>query len=165
MIDVRRLIYLHGLESTSQSGKARQFAARYPGMLTPDFTGSFPERMQQLLPILAAEGGWTIIGSSYGGLMGAVYALEHPERVRKLVLLAPALILPEFSARPDLSPVDIPTVLIHGRQDQVVPPEPVLEIARRVFPRLTHIPVDDDHRLHKTFLELDWDIILDRTEA
>ena len=161
MIDVRRLIYLHGLESTSKSGKARQFAAKYPGMLTPDFTGPFAERMEQLLPVLGAASGWTIIGSSYGGLMGAVFALEHPDQVRKLILLAPALTLPEFASRPDLRPLDIPTVLIHGRQDDVVPPAPVLALAQKVFPGLTHIPVDDDHRLHQAFFELDWDHILE----
>ena len=51
-MDNSKIIYLHGLESTSQSGKARQFAERFPGMVTPDFTGTFEERMAQLLPIL-----------------------------------------------------------------------------------------------------------------
>ncbi len=47
-MDNSKIIYLHGLESTSQSGKARQFAQLFPGMITPDFTGSFEERMEQL---------------------------------------------------------------------------------------------------------------------
>ena len=160
MIDTKKLIYLHGLESTSQSGKARQFAARYPGMLTPDFTGSFEARMGQLLPILGSETGWTIIGSSYGGLMGAVFTHDHPSQVRKLVLLAPAIILPEFAERVDLHPVSVPTVLIHGREDEVVPPEPVRLLAEKYFTDLTQIPVDDGHRLHKAFEDLDWDEIL-----
>ncbi|MGE5250475.1 MAG: alpha/beta fold hydrolase [Bacteroidota bacterium] len=160
MLDVRRLIYLHGLESTSQSGKARRFAGRFPGVLTPDFTGSFAERMKQLRPILGESSGWTIIGSSYGGLMGTAFAHDHPGQVRKLVLLAPAIILPEFSARPDLKPVDVPTVLIHGRQDEVVPAEAVRILAERIFTHLDYIPVDDDHRLHKTFEAMDWEKIL-----
>ena len=160
MVDPRRLIYLHGLDSTSQSGKARQFAARYPGMLTPDFSGPFEQRMAQLMPILGDKTGWTLIGSSYGGLMGAMFTHDHPSQVRKLVLLAPAIILPEFASRTDLHPVSVPTVLIHGRQDDVVPPEPVHALAVRLFTDLTHIPVDDDHRLHKAFEELDWDAIL-----
>jgi pimeloyl-ACP methyl ester carboxylesterase len=161
MIDTRLLIYLHGLESTSQSGKARQFAEKYPGMLTPDFTGSFQERMQQLSPILGDGTGWTLIGSSFGGLMGATFTHDHPERVRKLILLAPAISLHEFAARTDLHPVSVPAVLIHGTHDDVVPPGPVLTLARRIFSNLTHIPVDDGHRLHKAFLELDWDRILE----
>jgi pimeloyl-ACP methyl ester carboxylesterase len=160
VLEVQRLIYLHGLESTSQNGKARRFAELFPGMLTPDFTGPFEQRMQQLLPILGDQKGWTIIGSSYGGLMGASFAHDQPGQVRKLVLLAPAITLPEFAARPDLRPVDVPAVIIHGRQDDVVPPEPVLALARRIFTDLTYMPVDDGHRLHKAFEELDWQQIL-----
>lgn len=160
MLDTHKLIYLHGLDSTSQSGKARQFAARYPGMLTPDFTGDFEQRMSQLLPILGDQADWTLIGSSYGGLMGAAYTHDHPAQVRRLILLAPAIILPEFASRPDLHPVSIPTVLIHGRQDDVVPPEPVRLLAERLFSDLTYIPVDDGHRLQNAFEALDWDQIL-----
>ncbi len=160
MLETHHLIYLHGLESTSQSGKARQFAEKYPGMLTPDFTGSFEQRMSQLLLILGDQSGWTLIGSSYGGLMGASFTHDRPSQVRKLVLLAPAIILPEFSSRPDLHPISTLTVLIHGRQDDVVPPGPVLVLAESIFTNLTYIPVDDGHRLHKAFEELDWDKIL-----
>ena len=85
MLKHAKIVYLHGLESTSQSGKARQFAQRFPGMLTPDFTGSFDERMAQLTPILGDESGWTLIGSSFGGLMGAVFTLENESQVRKAI--------------------------------------------------------------------------------
>jgi pimeloyl-ACP methyl ester carboxylesterase len=160
MVDVRRLIYLHGQESTSQSGKARQFAQKYPGMLTPDFTGPFDERMRQLAPILAAGSGWTIIGSSFGGLMGATFTHDHPDQVSGLVLLAPALTLPEFASRADLRPVSVRTVVVHGRQDDVVPLEPVRALAQKIFTDLTYYVVDDGHRLHKAFEELDWDKII-----
>lgn len=160
MVDVRRLIYLHGLESTSQSGKARLFAQKFPGMLTPDFTGSFDERMRQLYPILGGASMWTIIGSSYGGLMGATFTHDHPDQVLKLVLLAPALTLPEFASRPDLKPVPVPTVIVHGRQDDVVPLEAVRALAEKTFTHLTYYEVDDGHRLHKAFEELDWEGII-----
>ena len=159
MINNSRIIYLHGLESTSQSGKARQFGQRFPGMLTPDFTGSFDERMDQLHPILAEKKDWTIIGSSFGGLMGAVFTCNHPDQVRKLILLAPALILPEFTSE-HFAPLDTPTILIHGMQDDVVPPDPVFQIAKDVFRNLKYIAVEDGHRLHKAFEELDWESIL-----
>ena len=156
MLDVRRLIYLHGLESTSQSGKARLFARIFPGMLTPDFTGSFDERMKQLYPILGGQAMWTIIGSSYGGLMGATFAHDHPDQMLKLILLAPALILPEFASRADLRPVSVPTVVVHGTQDDLVPLEPVRALAEKYFTNLTYHVVDDGHRLHKAMEELDW---------
>ncbi len=159
MIDHTSIIYLHGLESTSQSGKARQFAGKFPGMLTPDFTGSFEERMEQLYPILGDKKEWTIIGSSYGGLMGAVFACNHPEQVRKLILLAPALMLPEFISE-HFPQVHIPTVLVHGTLDEVVLPDAVRQIARDTFLNLDYIAVEDGHRLHKAFEELDWEEIL-----
>lgn len=160
-MDTSRLIYLHGLESDSNSGKARQFREWFPGMLTPDFIGSFEERMAQLEPILAAKQGWTLIGSSFGGLMGTVYTCKHPTRVRKLVLLAPALLRDPFGSFLDLEPVSVPTILIHGTLDTVVPLEPVREVARKLFTNLTCHIVEDDHRLHKTAQEMDWKIILE----
>jgi len=51
MIDTGRLIYLHGSESDSNRGKARLFQEWFPGMHTPDFTGSFDERISQLYSI------------------------------------------------------------------------------------------------------------------
>lgn len=167
-MDTSRLIYLHGLESDSNSGKARQFRELFPGMLTPDFKGSFEERMAQLHPILSGKSNWTLIGSSFGGLMGTVYTCKHPTQIRKLILLAPALLRDPFGSYLDLStdsgrhlqPVSVPTVIIHGTRDEVVPLEPVREIAQGLFTNLTYHIVEDDHRLHKTVNELDWESIL-----
>ncbi|MFZ5878560.1 MAG: alpha/beta hydrolase [Chloroflexota bacterium] len=156
MLDYTKIIYLHGLESTSQSGKARQFAQKFPGMVTPDFTGSFEERMSQLLPILGSERGWTILGSSFGGLMGGVFTLEHESQVRKLILLAPALMLPPFPSLADRRTVSVPTILIHGTEDDVVPPAPVRALAEKAFSNLTCYQVQDGHRLQKAFEELNW---------
>jgi len=159
-LDTSRLIYLHGLESDSNSGKARLFREWFPGMLTPDFKGSFEERMSQLHPILAGKTDWTLIGSSFGGLMGTVFTCKHPDQVRKLILLAPALLREQFGSYLDLQPVSVPTIVIHGTLDTVVPLEPVRAIAKRFFTNLVYHVVEDDHRLHKTVQELDWKSIL-----
>jgi len=159
-MDTSRLIYLHGLESDSTSGKARQFREWFPGMLTPDFKGSFEERMDQLEPILAGKDNWTLIGSSFGGLMGTVYTCKHPAQIRKLILLAPALLREPFGSHLDLEPVSVPTIIIHGTLDNVVPLESVREIAQKLFTNLTYHIVEDDHRLQKTAQEMDWTTIL-----
>lgn len=156
-----RLIYLHGLESDSNSGKAHQFRERFPGMLTPDFKGSFEERMTQLKPILADKDNWTLIGSSFGGLIGTVYTCKHPAQVRKLILLAPALLREPFGSYLDLEPVSVPTIIIHGTLDTVVPLKPVRETAQKLFTDLTYHVVEDDHGLHKTVNELNWESILE----
>jgi pimeloyl-ACP methyl ester carboxylesterase len=160
-MDNTRIIYLHGLESSSQSGKARQFAEKFPGMVTPDFSGSFEERMKQLKPILGRKKNWTIIGSSFGGLMGTVFTCEHPTQVRKLILLAPALLRDPFGVYLNLETVSVPTVIVHGTADDVVPLEPVRELAEKLFTDLKYIVVDDGHRLQKTFGELNWEEILE----
>jgi pimeloyl-ACP methyl ester carboxylesterase len=160
MIENSKIIYLHGSDSSSQSGKARQFAEKFPGMVTPDFTGSFEERMAQLYSILGDQKDWAILGSSYGGLMGTVFTCQHPDQVRKLILLAPALLMDPFGTYLDLEPVSVPTIIIHGTEDDVVPPGPVRELAEKLFTDLEYISVDDGHRLHKAFNELDWESIL-----
>jgi pimeloyl-ACP methyl ester carboxylesterase len=160
MLDHSRLIYLHGSDSDSNSGKARLFRGWFPGMLTPDLRGLFDERMAQLHTILSDKTDWTLIGSSYGGLMGTIFTLDHMTQIRKLVLLAPALALEPLASRPQPEPVSVPTILIHGTADDVVPLEPVRAIAYKLFTDLTYLLVDDGHRLQKAVHELDWKTIL-----
>ena len=171
-MDTSRLVYLHGSDSNSNSGKARLFRKWFPGMLTPDFTGTFAERMHQLHLILGDQSDWTLIGSSYGGLMGTIFTLDNTTQVRKLILLAPALTLDPLASLPDPQPavshrrargtngVSVPTTLIHGTLDTIVPLEPVRAIAQKLFTNLTIHIVEDDHRLQKSVHELDWKTIL-----
>jgi pimeloyl-ACP methyl ester carboxylesterase len=161
MIDASRLIYLHGSKSDSNSGKARQFREWFPGMLTPDFTGSFDERMGQLYSILGDKTNWTLIGSSYGGLMSAVFTLDHPDRVRKQILLSPALMLDPIASLSQPAPVSVLTIMIHGTLDTVVPLEPVRQTVQKLFTNVKYYVVEDDHRLHKTVHELDWKSIFE----
>jgi pimeloyl-ACP methyl ester carboxylesterase len=116
--------------------------------------------MKTLYPILGDKKDWTVIGSSLGGLMGAIFTCEHPDQVQKLVLLAPALILPQFAPFADREPVSVPTIIIHGTQDTIVPLDKVREIAHKVFTNLTYEIVDDDHSLHATADRLNWKAIL-----
>jgi len=159
MIDPSRILFIHGSDSSSHTYKATILRGIFPTMLIPDFTGGMPERMEQLETILGAETGWTLVGSSLGGLMAALFALQHPGQVRKLVLLAPALTLPGFSMNLG-SQISIPTIIIQGTQDEFIPLEPTRRLAGKVFTNLSYIVVDDDHRLHKTTQELDWNGML-----
>ena len=160
MINPSRLIFIHGLEGTSQGSKATLLRSLFPGMLIPDFQGSLLERMQTLDKILGRKTEWKIIGSSLGGLMAALFACQHPQQVSRLVLLAPALILPEFAASPP-APITIPTIIYHGNLDQLIPVESVNQLARKVFTNLTFHVVDDDHGLYKTAHQIDWLTLLD----
>lgn len=154
------MIFLHGLESSSQAYKAGVIRNSFPELIVPDFGGPLEERMKALYPIMGDKKEWTIIGSSFGGLMGAIFTCEHPDRVRKQVLLAPALMLPEFASYLDREPVPVPTTIIHGEQDTVVPLEKVRQIAEKIFGSLTYEIVDDDHRLHIATDMLNWKTLL-----
>jgi len=157
--DHTQILFIHGLEGSSQGDKAVLLRSLFPGMLTPNFPGSLAERMAALKAILKASPGWTLIGSSLGGLMAALFTCEHPAQVRKLVLLAPALILPEFASAPP-EPVDVPTIVYHGTRDTVVPLEPTRRLAEQVFRNLDFHVVDDEHRLFRTMQEVEWKSII-----
>ncbi len=149
------IIFLHGLVSSGQGFKGILFRRVLPGILTPDFTGALEERMAQLDPIVGDRPGWAIIGSSFGGLMATLFTREHPQQVRKLVLLAPALALSEHRLDPH-PPITVPTVVYHGKLDTVIPLEPLRAICGQLFENLTFNVVDDDHRLQGTVQSLDW---------
>lgn len=155
MTKTQRRILLHGLEGSSQGYKANYLRNVVPGLLTPDFRGSLSERMEQLHAILGVKTDWTVIGSSFGGLMGALFTCQHPQQVRRLILFAPALIWPEFAN--DLpNPVPNPTIIFHGDRDEVIPLDLVQSLAERVFTNLQFNVVRDDHRLRKTVSSIDW---------
>jgi len=161
MIDPSHIIFIHGSGGDkSQTYKALILRGLFPGMLTPDFDGDLSRRMAQLRAILATETGWTLIGSSLGGLMAVLFAMEAPRQVRKLVLLAPALTLPEFVVNPPVS-IDIPTVIVQGTQDELIPFPAARELAEKTFTHLVYLVVEDDHRLHKTAEGLDWKPLLE----
>jgi pimeloyl-ACP methyl ester carboxylesterase len=152
-------IFIHGLESNNQGTKAVYFTKNFPDMLTPNFPGPLDERMAKLRDLVAGERDILMVGSSFGGLMASIFAMENEPRVRRLILLAPAINLMEFEpyrGRKILMPVHI----YHGRQDEVIPIEEVQSVAREVFSVLTFHAVDDDHYLHKTFERIEWGALL-----
>jgi len=159
MHNSKKVILIHGLEGSSQGYKAKLLRDIFPGMFVPDFQGSLAERMTHLETILLPDRPWIMIGSSFGGLMAALYASRYPHLVRKLILLAPALIWPQFRAVP--APIPTPTCIYHGSRDEVIPVEAVCHLAEEKFSRLDLRVVDDDHRLHQTVRQIDWPDLVD----
>jgi len=152
-------VFIHGLESSSRGTKGVFFRERYPDMIIEDYGGPLEERMEKLNGLLAGRRDLLLVGSSFGGLMAAIYACENEPRVRQAVLLAPALHVPDFSRFLGRR-VRIPVLLVHGKDDDVVPPAAVKAIAETVFENLDYRLVDDDHSLHVTFPRMDWEAIL-----
>ena len=152
-------VFIHGLDSSSRGTKGTFFRERYPEMIVEDFSGPLEQRMARLEQSLAAKSRLILVGSSYGGLMAALFAFRNENRTVKLILLAPALDHGDF--RPYEAPLEMPVTLYHGRQDLVVPPEPTRRIAKRLFRNPEIHLVDDDHDLHLVFPTLDWDALLE----
>jgi alpha/beta superfamily hydrolase len=153
------ILYLHGLDSSSQGTKGRYFAEHFPHILAPDFTGTLDDRMLALETICKGlNTPLVLIGSSFGGLMACCFAMAHPERVGNLILLAPALNFPAFS--PPAVPLETPAVLIIGSNDTVTPPALVVPAARATFRNLEITLCEDDHLLRTTFPATGWSRLL-----
>jgi len=101
------IVYLHGFASSAHSGKAAYLGQRFraegvefhaPDLNLPDFSTLTVTRMldQTRALIEAATAPVTIIGSSLGGFVAVNAAATWPDRVRNLVLMAPAL---DFSSQ------------------------------------------------------------------
>jgi uncharacterized protein len=99
---VTRVLYLHGFASSPRSTKAAFFADRFeergvvfdcPDFNEPDFETLTMTRMLEQLGIALAKHGdpATLMGSSLGGTLAVLAAARFPDRVNRLVLMAPAV--------------------------------------------------------------------------
>ena len=97
-----RVLYLHGFASGSQSKKAQYFRRQFaplgigleiPDLVEGDFEGLTITGQLNVIGRLAAGEAVSLIGSSLGGYLAALYAARHPE-TRRLVLLAPGFGFP-----------------------------------------------------------------------
>ena len=103
-----RFAYLHGFASGPASKKGNAFAAAFrargaefhlPDLNVPSFERLTHAGMLAGVDALdAAHGGdgrpWGFVGSSLGGWVAARWAELHPQRVTRLLLLAPGFDLP-----------------------------------------------------------------------
>ncbi len=98
------VIYLHGFASSAASTKASHFAAKLrargiplhtPDLNEPDFSTLTVSRMVQqvtdAVDRLPKTTDVVLIGSSLGGLVAVHVARQRPDRIGRVILLAPAL--------------------------------------------------------------------------
>jgi pimeloyl-ACP methyl ester carboxylesterase len=152
------ILFLHGLDSSSQGTKGRYFSELFPEIVCLDFSGSLEQRLSQLEEICRDLDDIVLIGSSFGGLMATSFAIKNPLRVSRLILLAPALNFADFT--PPIRKVSTPTLVVMGDQDTVCPPALVLPLAKDTFADLEIQMSEDDHLLRTIFQEIEWQELL-----
>ncbi len=165
---MKKIIFAHGMEGSPKGAKGTYMRERL-GVAAPwlgelDLQG----QVEALFAVLPPDDQAVVVGSSLGGLAAFGLANRCPERLRHLVLLAPAVGMerhkgehPEIeAARPGLFdqaasfstlavPGTVPCTIIHGMEDEAIRLEDVVALARR-SPSATLILVHDDHALIKT---------------
>jgi len=161
---MHNIIFIHGLESSGHGFKGRFLKTVFPNILTPDFKRSdeyipmyelLKYRMAELTSILNTKKNWIIIGSSFGGLMSVLYTLQNPTNVKQLILLAPFLVSRKL--KPHMyKPINIPVIVFHGKNDNVVRYKMARERAKIFFTNLKYKLVEDDHRLKSTVKSINW---------
>ena len=90
-----RTFYLHGFASGPASKKATFFRRRIPSLEIPDLAAGDFEHLSitsqiDVIDEMTVGESVSLIGSSMGGYLAALYAARRPEAVARLVLLAPA---------------------------------------------------------------------------
>lgn len=142
-----RVLFIHGKESSPQGTKGRVLADAFVShgeqMNTADFPGSVAlqaEAIERFRPDV-------VVGSSYGGAV--LCALLRARKYEgPTLLLAPAALKLDPGAR---IPAGVPTVIVHGLHDDVVPIEDSRALARTGTPGAVVLhEVHDDHRLTRT---------------
>jgi pimeloyl-ACP methyl ester carboxylesterase len=146
---INTVVFSHGKESgpwgakiTAMAAVVRELNLRaesvdYRGMDDPGL------RVEKLLGVgRELNGPIALVGSSMGGHVAAAAASRL--EVAALFLLAPAFYMPGFEKYTPQE-VSVPTAIVHGWHDEIVPVNNVIRWAREHRATL-HI-LDSDHRL------------------
>jgi pimeloyl-ACP methyl ester carboxylesterase len=147
------IVFAHGLEGSPEGAKIQALRQAGLSVVAPDGRGRPLAERIALLEAATRDGSFVLGGSSYGGLAAAWLAAAHPDRFVGLVLCAPAL---HWSEPPVVdvaaltAPPGLPTVILHGLRDDVVPIDVSRRYRDRSGPHVELLEVDDDHRLHGT---------------
>lgn len=146
-------ILSHGLESGPDASKVTALAraANAAGWrsVRPDYLkfdrgrdeAAVADRIAHLLTHVEPGVPLVLAGSSLGAFISARASLATV--TAGLFLIAPPPIMQWFSQ--PLAAADVPTTIVHGWRDELIPVEPVIDFARARAARL-HL-VDDTHRL------------------
>lgn len=137
-----RVLFVHGLMSSPGGRKARYLAERFEALTPQMETGDFPGCLETQRRAIESHRPDVIVGSSFGGAV-VVELLRRGEWRGPTLLLAQAALKVDPEAQ---LPPDLPVLLVHGRQDEVVPLEHSQRLAA-TSPLARLIETEDEHRL------------------
>lgn len=148
-----KILFLHGLESGPYGGKYHTLVDAGYEVAAPDMRGdNLTTRVEKATELLEKEP-MIVVGSSYGGVTAVLSAMRANVTIPGMVLCAPALERDEEPNTPLQLNVLCPTIIVHGKQDEVIP----LEVSRRFVERNSHVKlveVQDGHRLSNSMTEI-----------
>ena len=135
---MKPLYFLHGLEGSPQGTKASYLKRHYPQVVCPPLSPDLDQRLAVLRSII--RGPALLIGSSLGGLSALAFAMEAPQLVLGMVLVAPAVGYYESerlsAEQRDLLdglyvPQGIPTQILAAERDHLIPPQSIRDLVER----------------------------------
>ena len=147
------LIWAHGLWGSPNGSKITAIRDSGIEVISHDFNGMELIDRVELLEKTMEIGDVVLAGSSWGGLASALAAQRRPEKLKGLLLLAPALHYPEPpNDRPEnlVAPSKIPITIIHSIEDDIVPISASKDYIERSGDNIKLIEVKDNHVLENS---------------
>ena len=144
------LVWAHGLWGSPNGSKVTAIRKSGIKVISPDFNEMELIDRVELLKETIEIGNVVLAGSSWGGLACALTAMQIPEKLKGLLLLAPALHYPESpNDEPEklIAPDSVPVTIIHSTTDDIVPISASKNYIERSGNNVQMIEVEDNHVL------------------
>ena len=147
------LVWTHGLWGSPNGSKVTAIRESGIEVISPDFNEMELIDRVELLKETIEIGNVVLAGSSWGGLACALTAMQIPEKLKGLLLLAPALHYPESpNDEPEklIAPDSVPVTIIHSTTDDIVPISASKNYIERSGNNVQLIEVEDNHVLENS---------------
>ena len=147
------LVWAHGLWGSPNGSKVTAVRESGIEVISPAFNEMELVDRVELLEKTIQIGDVVLAGSSWGGLACALTAQKKPDKLKGLLLLAPALHYPEPpNDNPDklIAPDGIPVTIIHSKTDDIVPINASKDYVKRSGNNVNLIVVEDNHVLENS---------------
>ena len=147
------LVWAHGLWGSPNGSKVTAIRESGIEVISPDFNEMELIDRVELLKETIEIGNVVLAGSSWGGLACALTAMQIPEKLKGLLLLAPALHYPESpNDEPEklIAPDCLPVTIIHSKTDDIVPISASKNYIERSRNNVQLIEVEDNHVLENS---------------